>query len=334
MKKIGLLTLAVASLMGTQAMAQDSTAKTHSLKWKWKQGQVLRYRMSQSQKQSMTGFQTMNASSETIYYWEQKVESVDAKGTAVVSITYKRVVQKSKGNGPATDIDSDNKDLNRQDPQVKILTALVDNPFKMHVSASGSVSKVVGVNKIADSIIKDLGNNPALAAAVDIIRNQLSNKAIQKQMEASLKILPEKSVALGYKWTRGPVKNAHPFGEMQTKDQLTFKALETKKNRQYAVIVADHDMKLKITDQNNPAVKMFDIVTKFKDNKSELLFDVAGGYLKKQVHSFVLDMKFTDKNKTGMNLDQEIKQTTSILLLSVKEPKATSRPETGAKKKF
>ncbi|MDF1666750.1 MAG: DUF6263 family protein [Planctomycetota bacterium] len=334
MKRIVLLSLFATCLLNTQAFAQDTQPKKITLRWKWKQGQVLRYRMSQAQNQSMTGFQTMNVESETVYYWDQKVESVDADGNAVVSITYKRVIQSSKGNGPAMKFDSDDKEANRQDPQIKILTALIDKPFKMKVSPSGKVSKVVGVDKIANGIIKDLGQNPAMAQAAEIIRSQLSNKAIGSQMETSLRILPEKAVPIGHKWTRGPEKKEHPMGSIETKDNITFKSIENKKERNLAVIIIDHDMKMNMTNKNNPALKMFDIDTKFKGNQSIFRFDIDGGYLKKQVHRFTMDMKFTGKQQKGMDLDQEVKQTMTVLLMSVKEPKSDEKPKTGTKKKF
>lgn len=338
MKRVLFLGLLATCLLSSEANAQDTQSKKISLKWKWKQGQVLRYRMSMAQKQVMTGFQTMNVESETIYYWEQKVENVDANGNAIISITYKRVIQSSKGNGPATKFDSDDKDANRQDPQVKILTALIDNPFKMHVSPAGKVSKVVGVDKIADGIVKDLGNDPAMAQAAKLIRTQLSNKAIGKQMESSLRMLPEKAVPVGHKWARAPEKNEHPLGSMETKDKLTFKSVENKKGRDFAVIIIDHDMKMNITDESNPAVKMFDIDTKFKGNQSIFRFDIAGGFLKKQVHRFTMDMKFTGKQQKGMDLDQEIKQTTTVELLpkkaAAKDSKSKEKPKTGPKKKF
>ncbi|MDF1666749.1 MAG: hypothetical protein P1V97_33675, partial [Planctomycetota bacterium] len=68
MKRIMRLGL-IACLLCTQASAQDTQAKKVLLKWKWKKGQVLRYRMSMSQTQTMTGSENRTLENETTYYW-------------------------------------------------------------------------------------------------------------------------------------------------------------------------------------------------------------------------------------------------------------------------
>ncbi|MDF1665682.1 MAG: DUF6263 family protein, partial [Planctomycetota bacterium] len=234
---------------------------------------------------------------------------------------YKRVILNTKGVRGDRKIDSEDKTVNRKDPQVKVLTALVDNPFKMTVSSSGKVTKVVGINKIAEAVIKDLGGPGLNAQVAQHIRLQLSNKNMQQQMDGLLSILPEKSTSVGQKWTRGPVKTDHPLGFVVKTDKISLKGIENKNGRDVAVIETNQDTKITITKKETPTLKVYDIDTEFKDSKGLIQFDVTGGFLNKLVHNVTTDMKFTGKKQKGIDIRSVVKLKTTILLMPAEESK-------------
>lgn len=178
------LTLSVARVWGQE-----------TLRWKFKPGDVLRYRMQQDtqQRQIVAGQETKNTMQQTLEQtW--KVKQVVGDGSAQIGITFDRMTAKYDLPGGALVVDTGKEppqgDAGRLDAAMR---GLVNREYAVTMTATGEITKVV-VPPRADQPAGNEANNPA-QAAVDVneaaIRELLSNAALP---------LPAKPVKVGETW--------------------------------------------------------------------------------------------------------------------------------------
>jgi hypothetical protein len=201
------LLLALLFCTAPSAWAQKGKTKTKAtaieLKLQLKPGKTYRMWMSTDQDitQDISGQKiVVNQLMGMGYRYE--VQSVDAAGTATVTMTYDSVVIRSTTPMGVTEFNSGNPDTGTTAPGTEAYKAMLGAQFTMKLTKAGKVESITGVDEMMANIMNELGtNDPAQKAMVEqSLKKMLSNEAMAETIERSMNIYPTTPVAVGDSW--------------------------------------------------------------------------------------------------------------------------------------
>lgn len=135
------------------------------------------------------------------------VKESKEKGVSRIDVTYERIKVDQQNDLMPISFDSDvEEDPNSTNPFGVAFSALKGSKFSMLVGENGSVMKVEGIeemisqmmNKVNELLVSD--TSKVKSDVLDMVKSEYSEEKIRKQMEASLKIFPDKQVSVGDSW--------------------------------------------------------------------------------------------------------------------------------------
>lgn len=302
-----------------QVWSQSQGQRGQVLRWKWHEGQVLRYRTTQELGWTMTGGQQDSTNEWTIIYEiRQEVTQVDADGIATVEQTYE------SANIIASDADEQVRynSMNKQDEAkkehrlIKPFAAFVDKTIVFKVGPEGKVHSLKGASKILDEALDATGeSNPLMMGITAMFRATLSDESVRKGLEQQLRVVPDKPVKQGDTWSVKSEQSMPLVGALITEVEYELKRIRPGRRATTALIEVAGEITQKESGGGLvPALK----VASLDDStvKGEITFDVTYGRIDKST----LEIAMTFKIELGaaLKMEYKLKQRGDMQLLSAR----------------
>jgi hypothetical protein len=214
------------------ALAAPVRAQSVTLRYNWKQGDVLTYKSTVKTTSTMTGGPAGQATFEQTMGQTLKVTvaAVGADGTAtlrqeIVGVTLEM-------NSPAGKVayDSAKPPASNADPAViamsKTMGAMVGEAISVTMAPNGAVRSIVGTQKIIDKLMADLPRDPMAGGLAQNIKAMLGEDALRSSLEQSFSRLPDTPVKPGDTWTAEQSIGADTIGRIVGTSTFTLKAVE------------------------------------------------------------------------------------------------------------
>jgi hypothetical protein len=221
------------------AAAQKATM----LAWKWTEGAVQRYRVTQELIQTVTGPQEQENSWTVSYLVKQEVRSVNAQtGVATVAQTYEsgKIVATEKG-GERVEYDSTKPaDADKANHRlVKPYAAFIGETITFDVDREGKVLKLEGAQRILAKAMSGLSeSNPLLAPLLESYKTTLSDEGMRAELERQLRVVPARSVKSRDSWKVSAVQPMPAVGNVEHQTTYTFDRLRKIGDTTFAEIAA------------------------------------------------------------------------------------------------
>ncbi len=336
-------TIAVLSLVcpNLTAPAKSDDVK---LAWKFKEGEVLRYRISQDMHQAITGPTDIEIDSSVGQVIKEKVKSVAADGTASLECTWEAVkVHMSIPMGGDVDFDSTRGDTAGSTPSpLKGFAALPGSTFELEMKASGEVTAVRGVSDTMKKILE--GGDAASKSTRDMMQRAFTDDAMKRYLGTT--VLPEKPIAVGGTWARDSVFEMPPLGTLKAHFDFNLAGMEDARQTPCAKLGTKFQMKLegKPDVSAMPGAANFDIDMSMDGAEGEgtIHFSPEKGRLVASALVTDMDMSMTmkpkgqDKSDDGkMEIAIKLTMKTNLALLGADEApfEASAKSEAPPKKK-
>ena len=253
------------------------------LRWALKEGDLLRYEMTNLVDTSVQG---MKMEQKIIFGMKQEILEVDDKGAAQIKVTYDRVAINMTGMMMA-EYDSDiDKDPPADNPLVPFFAAFVGENFQMKMDPRGKVLEVEGMNEMMGRIIKRLGESNAMMG--EMLKQQYNEDQMKDQMQQGFAVLPEQAVGVGDTWdTEMETAMGVGGGVMVMKTANTLKEIDREKN--LALVEQKTEITMGEAVADDPMAGMVKI--KEAEGKSLMNWDLAQGRLSSTKGSVVMEME-------------------------------------------
>jgi hypothetical protein len=297
LRRIALAALALAVVgMLSPARAQAPSG----LRWKFKEGQTLRYLLTQNTNSSISvGGQSIDNTTEQAFEVTWKVKSVKSDGSAEMTQVFDRAkMAMDTVLGQFTVDTNDEKDPEGPGAALgQIFRALVGGEATMVMSPLGEIKDFKLPAKAAEA----LKNVPQMPGS----GRMLSEESFKGIVEQATLVLPGKTLRVDESWNSKREQPQPPVGTILIDTTYTFKGPD-EKNKALDKIDLKSTLDLKV----NPD---FPVVVKInkQDVKGTVLFDREGGFLKSSKVDQKLDLGM---EAMGQNIDSETKNTVAITL--------------------
>lgn len=290
-KRAVLLSVCAAALM----FAAAASAQPVTLRYNWKQGEVLTYRTTVRTNSTVTGMpgdartfeQTMGQTLKVT------VAAVGADGTAtlrqeIVGVTLDLNSPAGKLNydsakPPGADADS------RVLAMAKTMGAMVGEAISVTMGTNGAVRRIDGTQKIIDKLMADLPRDPMAGGLAQNIKSMLAEDALRSSLEQSFSRMPDGPVKPGDTWTAEQSIGTDAIGKIIGTSTFTLKAVEGTGDAAVARITVSLGLK----QQNVPAAGA-SVSMKLGENSrgsGEIVFRVGQGIVER--NSMTSDMSST-----------------------------------------
>lgn len=214
------------------ASAAPVHAQSVTLRYNWKQGDVLTYKSTVKTTSTMSGGPAGQATFEQTMGQTLKVTvaAVGADGTA--TLRQEIVAVTLEMNSPAGKIayDSANPPAANADPSLvamsKTMGAMVGEAISVTMASNGAVRSIAGTQKIIDKLMADLPRDPMAGGLAQNIKAMLGENALRSSLEQSFSRLPDNPVKPGDTWTAEQSIGADAIGKIVGTSTFTLKAVE------------------------------------------------------------------------------------------------------------
>jgi hypothetical protein len=290
--RVGTLTCVVAILVGaSSAYGQDAT-----LRYRWVNGDEVRYRLSQQSNTTVTGLPgvgEMTTDQSNVQVFHMTVEDVAADGSATLRQTFESVHMEMSSPAGKAVFDSAAADKPTDPIAAAIgttMSAMIGESITIVLLPTGAVTRVEGMSRILDKVMKTLPQNPAMAQAIGQFKGMMGDDAMRGLFEQSFMKFPDRAVKAGETWT-GQFKMSNPiFGALTTTMTSTLKGIESVGGASIAritvMIAMAQDAEAKPSGLPGMTAKLAD-----SKGEGEILFDITKGRLQKS--SFKSEMPVT-----------------------------------------
>jgi hypothetical protein len=298
-----MLVLAVAlSLAGGVALA--SAADT--LRWKFKQGEVLRYTMVQETKQQVQAKgQKLDTTLTQTVNLRWKVTNVSGDGVAQIAQTIDRV--RTKIQSPVESFEYDSASDKAPEGQaaailVPLLKSLVGAEFTFKMDPLGQLSEI----KVPPKLVESLQNQGPLAQA----GGMFSEEGLKSLISQSSLVLPKEALEKGKTWEQKSTMSTG-LGKMIRDRSYTFQGPAEKPG----LLKVSLNSKVSLEPAGDSPVN-----AKFQnaEGKGEFLFDAEAGHV---VASKVSDRMEITLSVQGQDFKQVADNLTSMTLDEGEAPK-------------
>lgn len=238
------LAFLLASLLPLSAAAQP---RGTVLAWRWDEGAVRRYRVTQELEQDISGLQEKHVSWTISYLVKQEVRSVAAAtGVATVAQTYESGVvaamERSEAGEERAAYDSSKPDAGDKAKHRLIApyAAFVGETLVFDVDSEGKVLKLEGAQKILAKVMAGLGeSNPMLAPILESYKQTLSDDSMRAELERQLRVVPGRSVRPRDDWKVAATQVMPLVGAVRNETTYTLERLRKDRDATIAEIRAE-----------------------------------------------------------------------------------------------
>jgi hypothetical protein len=297
--RLAILTLVL--VVGAAAAAP--VGEEHALRYKFKEGEKLRYTLEQKMTMDMSVLgndvkMEMNQTMETTWH----ITAVDKDGKARMTQTIDRI--RMTMDGPTGKIEFDSKESKEGDDPISkvlipILKGMVGGEITMTMDSRGQFSDV----KLSEKYAKALKNMPAGGG---LGGDFMSEDGIKRLITQSAMTLPEGGVTKGKSWSSKHDAKMGQLGKMVVDTRYAYEGMETRRDKKVYKI----SMKPTVSIEADPGAPVA-IKLKSQDTKGSAYFDNEAGRLLDTDMVQNLEMEL---DVMGQNITQKIKSTTSLKL--------------------
>jgi Family of unknown function (DUF6263) len=296
--------LAVGLVIG---LAEIASAQPVTLRYKWTKGEDVRYRVIQQSTGTVSGLPggmgNMNIESTMTQVFRSLVQDVAADGTA----TIKQVIEsvRMEANTPMAKMvfDSANKDAAATpdaNPMNSAFAAMVGEYFIIVVGPTGLVQKVEGMDRLMEKVFKTIPQNFASAAAVNAMKNSLTDESMKQTFSQSYVRFPDRPLQVGETWKNENTFSNPMFGQQTTSTASTLTAVEG----QIAKVAIQLNVKFDPSaSAANPM--MMKMTPGESSGEGELLFDVAKGQYQRSTTRMTMAFSMSGSGPDGAALSMQ-----------------------------
>jgi Family of unknown function (DUF6263) len=309
------------------------------LRWKWAEGQILRYRTTQEMNWIMSGGlgggldgggggDGGEAKNEwtIIYEIKQHVTQVDVEGIATVQQTYESAIINASDAQESVRYNSKNRaDEKKKDHRlIKPFAAFVGKTITFRVGPEGKVHSLKGASKILDDALGATGeSNPLMMGITAMFRASLSDESMRKGLEQQLRVVPDKAVNRGDTWAVTSEQSMPLVGTLVTDVAYKLDKFRRVRRAQRATIKVTGEIKQKEAAQPSapggpaglmPALKLATLSD--SSIKGNIEFSVPDGRIERS--SLSMSMTFKIGLGPGMEVEYKMNQRGDMELLSAR----------------
>lgn len=243
------------------------------LAWKFKPGDVLRYRVMQVVQQSISGMGNMETGIETGQVLNEKVQSVAADGTAKLEVTWEAL--RYHLNAPMAsgmDYDSTKDTPDSATGPMKSLAKLVGSSFQVEMKPSGEIVTLTGI----DELMKKVGSDSAAGPMGGMLQRSFSDSSMKQKMETV--VFPDKAIADGETWKRSSTFDVPSLGKLKIDYDFKLDGTETVDAGKAAKIGVLYSMSIgggKPDMSGMPGAERFDVDVSIDDAKGDGTIDFS-----------------------------------------------------------
>jgi hypothetical protein len=311
----------MASLAGASLAAVQPDV---SIRYRWTQGETLRYRMTQQGTTTMSGLPggmgDVTIDQTIIQVFRTVAQEVAADGTTTLQQVVESVKMKLTSPMGALTFDSASPDTGG-DPMSQILSStmgsMIGVPLTVVLSPTGAVLKVEGLSGAIEKMLSNLPPGAAGAAGANALKQSFGDDAVRSMMAQSFAQLPDRPLQVGESWN-STVSVSNPImGGITMTAAATLKAIEGSAGDRLARIATQ------LTIQQDPGapapVNPFGMSMQVGDTTGDgdLDFDVDRGRVRRSVTRMTLPMTMSGPGPDGtpMSMKTTVKSTTTMELM-------------------
>lgn len=338
--------LATIIALSLASPALEAPAKTEDVKlaWKFKEGDVLRYRIAQDMHQAISGPADIEIDSSVAQVIRETVKSVSADGVASLDCTWEAVkVHMNLPMGGDVDYDSSRGDTAGNIPApLKGFASLPGSKFELEMKSNGDVTAVRGVSETMKKLLEN--GDAATKSTRDMMQRAFTDEAMKRYLGTT--VLPEKPVAVGGTWVRDAVFEMPPLGKLKAHFDFNLLGMEDARQTHCAKLGTKFELKLEGKPDLSamPGAANFDIDMSMDGAQGEgtIFFSPEKGRMIESSLVTDMDMSMTmkpkgeDKSEEGkMEMGIKISMKTNLALLGADEApfETAAKSEAPPKKK-
>ena len=200
----------VAGLVVMASLAGASLAAVQpdvSIRYRWTQGETLRYRMTQQGTTTMSGLPggmgDVTIDQTIIQVFRTVAQEVAADGTTTLQQVVESVKMNMTSPMGALTFDSASP-ATGGDPMSQILSStmgsMIGVPLTVVLSPTGAVLKVEGLSGAIDKMLSNLPPGAAGAAGANALKQSFGDDAVRSMMAQSFAQLPDRPLQVGESW--------------------------------------------------------------------------------------------------------------------------------------
>jgi hypothetical protein len=302
-RQLAACTVVLLTVMACPAFAQDVT-----LRYRWTKGDKLRYRFTQQTSTATTGvpgFGDMTSDQTTTQTFSIVVDDVAADGSVILRQVFEAV--RIEVNTPMGKLafDSDNNDAATGDPFGKLLAgvmpAMIGESVRMRLLPNGAVQSVEGMTRILDKMAAGLPQDRTAAAAFGMLKNGLSDEALNGVLSQGFAQLPDQAVKIGDSWNRQFDVNNPLMGNGTI--STTFKLAGVEKAGVFSIArIALKSTTKQTTSPSAPAIGPLSVQLGDGSGDGEQLFDATNGRLQRSTQQITTPMTMSGPAPDGSQL--------------------------------
>jgi hypothetical protein len=292
------------------AISVAPAAADAHLAWKFKEGDVLRYRILQDVHQTISGMSSMEVDTKIEQVLREKVQSVAADGTAKIEVTWEALrFHASVPMAGEIDFDSTKDAPESAAGPVKSLAKVVGSAFQLEMKPNGEIVSLRGI----DELMEKLSADGSTARMKDVLSKSFNDVSMKRALETV--VLPEKAIGDGGTWKRTSQFDVPSIGKMQVDFDFKLEGTEEAAGSKCAKVGVLYVTTLaggKPDTSSMPGAQNFDVDLAMDDAKGQgsILFSAdLGRMVRTQIAS-------------DMNLSMNLKPKG--------DPKAEAKPEAKA----
>ena len=289
------LWLAAFALLALGGLAR--AAEPVAVEWRWAKGQVLRYRVTQERRQTSTGLRSSEITERQRQVIRVEVTDVGADGAARVAATYEAVAVEMQQPilGKASWDSTRAADRERADPPP--LAGFVGATVRWRIDRAGRVSEVAGFEAIVERATARLRGSAANAALIASFERASRDEAMQRQLEAWLRVVPEGPVRPGERWRVALEPEVPLLGTLRIETLYALDALDPAAATPTARISSTSTMTLVTPPKPDPATPQVSL--RGERSSGAVQFDVSRGRLDGSVTTLVMDLEVEVARRSG-----------------------------------
>jgi hypothetical protein len=192
----------------------------------------------------------------------------------------------------------------------RFLSGMVGQSLKVRSKPDGTVVSVEGASKIADSIAKAAGTDPAAIVAVQMMRGTVNDDAMRNLLSQSFMRLPEQAVGPGDRWPSTMKISNAAAGSVTSAITSTLRSFEGPAQSGLAHIAVNLSMKqdAPVTAPNGGRVRIGD-----GHGDGEMVFDVGHGRVERSQMEVVVPSTISVNGPSGP-VTVDARSTTTVRL--------------------
>lgn len=298
------------------------------LRWRFKAGDVLRYRMVMKQEMQMSGPAEFETTTDMAFAMREEVKEVSPAGVAKIDVKYEAL--RAEMAMPMGDLSYDStrkgEDAKKNSEELSALAGLLDMQFHMEMDPTGRVLSVSGLKEAVEKAFADQGDDPMSKQMLSGLRKAFDEDRVREMFEFN--VFPEKKLAAGDTWNRAFEIPAPMIGKMKYALDFKFDGTEDRAGAPIAKLsyVAKLTIEKGAADEA-PVSDQFDmdIAMDSSDGKGTVLFDMRAGRVLENNLTMKMDLTMTlrptgDGNGQSMEMAMEMAMDMTVRLLGADEP--------------